>query len=353
MLRIETDDEILELFLCHAQINITTDCNMRCKHCRGAYEDKEVVNIGLADFRNILLFTREHLGEGAGYLISGGEPLKHPQFRELMIELSNYPKAGEFVTITTNGSLLKDSTLDFLQSLNFPELRISVSLDSSSQEIHDEFRGFNKAYQRAIQAIRLIGKRDGIRGIVRATIRQEQLDELFDIAMIAHSCGADALSVSSIIPSGTALRDPSLFFTAETKKKLSDMIKELREEFKGRMTIDLNDPLAYIDSESVSCGCEDEYGGCIAGIGTFSVEPDGVMLPCPLLPNHPIMNCLGKSSEEILTGYISSPFILELIQRNLKGKCGKCRMRFSCGGCRARAAYASGDYMGEDPDCWF
>jgi MoaA/NifB/PqqE/SkfB family radical SAM enzyme len=162
MFNIETPDEIFELSLCHAQINITTDCNMRCIHCRGAYESKQVINLGLSDFRSILQFTQGNLGEGAGYLISGGEPLKHPQFKELMVELSKYPKDGEFVTITTNGSLLKKSTLDFLQELDFPELRISISLDSAVPEIHNSFRKFDKAFQKALQAIRLVGERPEI-----------------------------------------------------------------------------------------------------------------------------------------------------------------------------------------------
>jgi len=352
MFQIETVDEIYELSFCHAQINITTDCNMKCRHCRGAYESKQTTHLGLDDFRNILLFVGDNLGEGAGYLISGGEPLKHPQFENLLIELSNHTRKGEFVTITTNGSLLRASTLDFLQKLNFPELRISVSLDSASPDVHNAFRGFNKAYQKAIQAIQLIGERREIKGIVRATIRQEQLNELPDIARIAKKLGADILSISSIIPSGTALKDPTLFFNAETKRKLADIIKKLRKEYNGRMIIDLNDPLAYIDTALTSSYCEDEYGGCIAGIGTFSIEPDGVMLPCPLLPNQIIMNCLGKTPQEILAEYTSNFFIKELIQRKIKGRCGKCRLRFACGGCRARAAYASGDYLGEDPDCW-
>jgi radical SAM protein with 4Fe4S-binding SPASM domain len=34
-----------------------------------------------------------------------------------------------------------------------------------------------------------------------------------------------------------------------------------------------------------------------------------------------------------------------------KGVCGKCEYASLCGGCRARAYAASGDYMDEDPVC--
>jgi len=37
----------------------------------------------------------------------------------------------------------------------------------------------------------------------------------------------------------------------------------------------------------------------------------------------------------------------------LKGKCGKCEYRAVCGGCRARAYAATGDYMDEEPYCMY
>ncbi len=39
--------------------------------------------------------------------------------------------------------------------------------------------------------------------------------------------------------------------------------------------------------------------------------------------------------------------------RGLKGRCGRCRYRTACGGCRALAFYSSGDCFAEDPTCFF
>jgi AdoMet-dependent heme synthase len=35
----------------------------------------------------------------------------------------------------------------------------------------------------------------------------------------------------------------------------------------------------------------------------------------------------------------------------LKGKCGVCEYKRVCGGCRARAYEATGDYLAEEPLC--
>ena len=43
-----------------------------------------------------------------------------------------------------------------------------------------------------------------------------------------------------------------------------------------------------------------------------------------------------------------------MLDRNqLQGKCGRCRYKFTCGGCRAMAYYEHGDLMAEDPTCFF
>jgi radical SAM protein with 4Fe4S-binding SPASM domain len=46
--------------------------------------------------------------------------------------------------------------------------------------------------------------------------------------------------------------------------------------------------------------------------------------------------------------------LLEKLRRkeNLKGKCEKCEIR-DCRGCRSLALALTGDYLEEDPHCWY
>jgi len=140
-----------------------------------------------------------------------------------------------------------------------------------------------------------------------------------------------------------------MYFDKSSKKELVELPEKIMKKY-PRLEVDINDPLFYINSCSTGNGCE--YGGCIAGIGSFSVEPTGVMLPCPVLPNQIIMNICGKSPKQMMNEYSNSPIIHSLLDRNLTGKCGNCKLRFSCGGCRARAEGIYGSYLAEDPDCW-
>ena len=48
------------------------------------------------------------------------------------------------------------------------------------------------------------------------------------------------------------------------------------------------------------------------------------------------------------------PAFQDVLDRDqLRGKCGRCRYKFTCGGCRAMAWFHSGDLMAEDPTCFF
>lgn len=347
MFEIETRDAIYEVEFLHAQVNITSRCNMRCEHCRGSYVG--TVDLSMDDFERLLLFSYQHFGSGGGYLISGGEPLLHPHFRELLLLLKKHFRKDGFVSVTTNGTFLSPSWLDFLQSLAFPDLRIAISLDSVDPERNNAFRHSRQAFQKSVQAIKLVAERPDIQCIVRATIQKDQLPEVEPMLELVDSLGADVFSVSSVIPVGRALGKPELHFGKESKEQLVRLAIALNK--RGLKTkVDVNDPLAYIiDGYQAECG---EFGGCIAGIGTFSVEPDGTMFPCPVLPNQVIMNIGGMTPEQMLDAYSKSQIVHSLLERKLTGKCGACELRFTCGGCRARAEGIMGHYLAEDPECW-
>ena len=78
---------------------------------------------------------------------------------------------------------------------------------------------------------------------------------------------------------------------------------------------------------------------------------DGNMTPCALM-DLPIMNVFGLTIEEIIARYRESEIVKNMLDMNLRGKCGDCSKKYQCGGCRARAMIRNGHYLAEDPDCW-
>jgi radical SAM protein with 4Fe4S-binding SPASM domain len=90
--------------------------------------------------------------------------------------------------------------------------------------------------------------------------------------------------------------------------------------------------------------------GCLAGSGVIFVSHSGDVFPCGYLPIH-CGNILQTPLKEI---WADSEDLANMRDTSrLKGKCGVCGYRAVCGGCRARAFSATGDYMQAEPMCTY
>lgn len=88
-------------------------------------------------------------------------------------------------------------------------------------------------------------------------------------------------------------------------------------------------------------------------VGTWlALSAEGDVAPCGILLDE--VSC-GNVREQTFKEIIdTSPVFQQLLDRNrLKGKCGRCRYKFTCGGCRAMAYFEHGDLLAEDPTCFF
>ena len=88
---------------------------------------------------------------------------------------------------------------------------------------------------------------------------------------------------------------------------------------------------------------------CVIGVDGLCIMPEGNVFPCRRFPVS-----LGNLLQTPLRQIWEESDILEKLRKkkNLKGKCGTCEMR-ECRGCRSLAFALTGDYLGEDPHCWY
>ena len=90
--------------------------------------------------------------------------------------------------------------------------------------------------------------------------------------------------------------------------------------------------------------------GCLAGSGVCFISHRGDVQPCGYLPLV-AGNVLRDGFRNI---WEQSELFLSLRDADrLGGKCGACGFRTVCGGCRARAYYATGRYLDEEPYCMY
>lgn len=127
-------------------LQITQRCNLRCEYCvySGNYDNRKHSNQDMSfetAKKAIDLYLRSS-GEMSKYSVAfyGGEPLLNLKLIKECVQYIKNKTIGKKVSyvMTTNGTLLNDETVDYLQNEDFD---IMVSLDGSKKE-HDEHRKF-------------------------------------------------------------------------------------------------------------------------------------------------------------------------------------------------------------------
>ncbi len=115
-------------------IEITSKCNLRCKHC---YNESGNSNNEI-DINALFRLFEQVASMGVdGISISGGEPFMSANFLPIIRELKKYPQFT--VNIITNGTLFDEKTInDILQIL--PNPIFQISLDGIGEQ-HDLIRG--------------------------------------------------------------------------------------------------------------------------------------------------------------------------------------------------------------------
>lgn len=132
---------------------LTNGCNLACRHCwiTPTFGNGEPSPGDCLDFDALCAAVETARPMGLSHVkLTGGEPMLHPQFREIALALQ---KSGLSTDMETNGTLIDADAARFLRvsaQIGF----ISVSIDSVDPAAHDAFRGIRGAHDRAIAGVR-------------------------------------------------------------------------------------------------------------------------------------------------------------------------------------------------------
>jgi len=127
------------------EFEITTSCNLRCKHCFQT-EHPEVFVPTRRAIKIINILAKSGVFEVS---LIGGEPLRH----QGLLEIINACKQNQMaVNLVTNLTLINDQMLNQLSTI--PRLTFLVSLDGVG-EIHDIIRG-KGVFKKVDKALRLL-----------------------------------------------------------------------------------------------------------------------------------------------------------------------------------------------------
>lgn len=156
----------------YLELMVTDRCNLQCRHCYLGEARRQDLPFGT--IRRILSEFEEI--QGLRLLLSGGEPLLHPQFWKVNGTLRDY----EFRSVLlSNGSLI---TKDVAKKLRVHEVQISLD---GMKDGHESLRG-RGTYQKALAAIDYL-QEAGIHVSIATMIHRKNLKEFDSMAALVQS----------------------------------------------------------------------------------------------------------------------------------------------------------------------
>jgi heme b synthase len=332
---------------------VTRNCNLNCVHCRAAASRGPYAGeLSTEKCREILDQIRA-VGQPI-VILTGGEPL----LREDIFELATYgTDLGLRMVMATNGTLITPEIAKRMKSSAIQ--RVSISLDGPEASSHDRFRQVQGAFEGSILGIEEL-KKEGIEFQINTTITRHNVNQAQAVLDLAVRLGAAAHHIFLLVPTGRAKDMTDQEISAEQYEKILHWFYEMRKAVPIHLKATCA-PHFYrvLRQEAHKRGEKVDYAtygldavtrGCLGGTSFCFISHVGTVQPCGYLEVQS-GDLKASTFKEV---WEHSPVFVKLRDfSNYKGKCGACEYLNVCGGCRARAFEATGDYLAEEPLCMY
>src|SRR5215831_9123975 len=125
---------------------VTQACDLACVHCRAsAQPNRNPFELSTEEGKQLIDEVSQM--EVPVFVLTGGDPIKRPDLFELVEYATG---VGVRVSLTPSATpLLTQNIIRRLKDAGLA--RLAVSLDGSSAEIHDAFRGMSGSFQRTME----------------------------------------------------------------------------------------------------------------------------------------------------------------------------------------------------------
>ena len=189
-------------------VAITSACNLSCRHCwLECGRDRRPEQVDAAALGALI---SEFAGLGGEELVlTGGEPLCHPDWPALLAACCSQPGMRR-VLLQTNATLIDAGLAATLGGDAFHKLAFQVSLDGCSAATHDLVRGAGSLAQAlaGLRCLTAVGL--GPRTTIAFTEMRHNLAEIPRLLELADQLGVARVVGQTLIESGSAAHNPAL-----------------------------------------------------------------------------------------------------------------------------------------------
>lgn len=247
-------------------IDLTYRCNFRCIHCyigdRKTFTSDSCKELATDQWLNII---DQFVRAGCLFLlITGGDPLLHPDFCEIY---RHAKKKGLIITVFTNGTTLTDRILATFQEL--PPHQVEITLYGASDETYRAITGQKNILSTCLETVSKL-KESNINVGLKTILMTANINEFYLVEQLAADFGVSFRHDSAIFPgfdennrNVVQLRIPALQ-AAEIDFAGPERTSEWIHYHERMGSVELDDSL-YL---------------CGSGLTTFHITPYGILQPC-------------------------------------------------------------------------
>lgn len=315
------------------EVELTEYCNLKCKFCYNSQEhivSNKIFNI----------IERLHDMGVIEIVLTGGEPLSHPQFNEI---LSKCSKCFQKVMIQTNGTLIDDAIIKFFQSNAVHCVNVSIH---GEKKLHEKLTLVDGSYDKAYNALKsLISHR--IKTISNYVLTSENISDFPHTIKNLHDIGVGGMTITRFTPAGVGAKNSSLMISSEQLISALEFADNFRKNCSNKnFFVLLANSVPYCAlPKHLKHYCE--Y--CHFGASRFYIDTKGNVLMCGM-SRLPIGNILNEDFSEMKRKSIV--YCEHVCGLDIPLQCKVCPNFKKCrGGCRAAALACSSKRDGFDPLC--
>jgi radical SAM protein with 4Fe4S-binding SPASM domain len=381
---------------------VTQSCDLACRHCRAAAQPMAHPD-ELTNAEGKALIDQIAAMGVPIFVFTGGDPLKRADVFELIRYAAD---KGVHVALTPSATpLLTREAIFKLKEAGL--VRLGISLDGSTPEIHDNFRGLPGAYARTIQAIEWANEA-GIPIQVHTTISRHNAHDLDSLCALFEKLAIVMWNVFFLVPVGRGQLDalPSGEEFEQVFAKIYELSHRVNFQIKtteamhyrryllqnnleerrvshgmmaghgsghpGSINAGVLPAAVTAEAQAYESGVPTDRSSSVGyepgapttdaktrtaswatrrvndGKGFLFISHTGNVYPSGFLPIH-AGNVRQTPLSEI---YRNAPIFKSLRDTSkLEGKCGACEYKEICGGSRARAYAVTGDPLAQEPCC--
>jgi MoaA/NifB/PqqE/SkfB family radical SAM enzyme len=251
---------------------VTRECDLHCQHCYERHNIGHGNEIPLERLKQIVAQAQNH---GVSTLVfTGGEPMN--RFEDLLDIVKSSDKNLSDIHVHTSGH---GATVERVAALKEAGLTsAAVGLESPDRASHDRLRGYDGAFDEAVQALSLF-REAGILPYVNICATPELIrsGDLWRYAHLVRDLGVAFIQLLEPRPCGGYLNAPSdVLLSKDDHEQLVQFFKKINSQIQYR-DYPIVHYVAYAESPT-------QRGCMMGGLSHMYIDSRGNVDPCVFLP---------------------------------------------------------------------